>query len=131
MDEMTMMMGAAFGAVVLFGFVVSRALIGGGKDTKLRDRLVANPSHDPERDSANAKIAAGHGVGPMLQRVGQAAAKPFLPSNREKQSSLRKSLGYAGIYSASAIKVIQGFKLILLVGGIVGGYAFGLATNQL
>ena len=93
MDEMTMMMGAAFGAVVLFGFVVSRALLGGGKDTKLRDRLVANPAHDPERDSADAGKPPAQGVMPMLQRVSQAAAKPFLPSNREKQSSLRKSRG--------------------------------------
>jgi tight adherence protein C len=67
----------------------------------------------------------------MLQRVGQAAAAPFMPSNREKQSTLRRNLGYAGIYSAGAIKVISGFKVILLVGGILGGYAFGMATNQL
>jgi len=132
MDEMTLIMIAAFGAVVLFGYVISRALVGGGKDNKLRDRLNANASHDPNRDGPSIQKQSGaQGVMPMLQRVGQAAAKPFLPSNREKQSTLRRNLGYAGIYSAGAIKVIQGFKLILLCGGILGGYAFGVATNQL
>ena len=127
MDEMTIMMGAAVGAIALLGFVIGRALTAGGSDTKLRDRLVANAAPD----APDAQKAAASGVVPMLQRMSEAAAKPFLPSNREKQSSLRRSLGYAGIYSASGIKVMQGFKVILLAGGILGGYAFGSATNQM
>ena len=127
MDEMTIMMGAGVGAVALIGFVIGRALTAGGSDTKLRDRLVANAAPD----APDAQKAAASGVVPMLQRMSEAAAKPFLPSNREKQSSLRRSLGYAGIYSASGIKVMQGFKVILLAGGILGGYAFGSATNQM
>jgi len=127
MDEMTIMMGAGVGAVALVGYVIGRALTAGGSDTKLRDRLVANAAPD----APDAQKAAASGVVPMLQRMSEAAAKPFLPSNREKQSSLRRSLGYAGIYSASGIKVMQGFKVILLAGGILGGYAFGSATNQM
>jgi tight adherence protein C len=129
MDELTMIMGAAVGAIALVGWVIGRALTASSGDSKLRDRLVANAQHDPQRDDAQKAPATG--VVPMLQKVSQAAAKPFLPSNREKQSSLRKSLGYAGIYSASSIKVMSGFKVILLVGGVLGGYAFGTATNQL
>ncbi len=132
MDDVTLIMAAAFGAVVLIGFVISRLLVGGGKDTKLRDRLVANAAHDPQRETASiTKQTGAQGVMPMLQRVGQAAAKPFLPNDREKQSTLRKNLGYAGIYHAGALKVMQGFKVILLGGGILGGYAVGAATNQL
>jgi tight adherence protein C len=118
--------------VVLIGFVISRLVVGAGKDTKLRDRLAANGAHDPQRDGASiTKPTGAQGVMPMLQRVGQAAAKPFLPNDREKQSTLRKNLGYAGIYHAGAIKVMQGFKVILLGGGILGGYAVGVATHQL
>jgi|SRR6185437_5020326 len=130
MDDVTLIMAAAFGAVVLVGFVISRLVVGAGKDSKLRDRLVANAAHDPHTAGVT-KPTGVQGVMPMLQRVGQAAAKPFLPNDREKQSTLRKNLGYAGIYNASAIKVMQGFKVILLVGGVLGGYAIGMATKQL
>jgi tight adherence protein C len=126
MDDMTLMLVCVFGAVAMVGFFVARLMIGGGGDSKLRDRLVANTA------SGQAPAAtASRGVTPMLQRMGQAAAQPFMPKTREKQSSIRKQLGYAGIYSPSAVKVVTGFKVILLVGGVLGGYAFGAATGQL
>ena len=132
MNEMTLIIVAAVGAVMMVVFVVSRALIGSDKDTKLRDRLIANPAHDAQRTAAPAlPRPRAQGVMPMFQRLGQAAAKPFLPNDREKQSTLRRNLGYAGIYNAGAIKVMQGFKVILLGGGILGGYAIGVATNQM
>jgi tight adherence protein C len=67
----------------------------------------------------------------MLQRIGQAAAEPFMPKTREKQSSLRKQLGLAGIYSASAFKVMTGAKVILLGLGLSLGYVGGTAFDML
>jgi len=59
------------------------------------------------------------------------AAKPFMPSNREKQSGLKKQLAMAGIYSPSAIRAVQGFKLICLVGGLGFGLLLGFITDYL
>jgi tight adherence protein C len=137
MDQVTLIIFGAFGAAVLVIFVITRALVGGGKDTKLHDRLVANPAHDPARDAGSSGPSSitrsqnVQGVAPILQRVGRAASKPFMPNTREKQSGLKRNLGYAGIYSAGAIRVMTGFKVILLGGGILGGYLFGAATDQL
>ena len=127
MDEMMMMIVCVFGAVAMVLYMVMRAIMGGGQDTKLRDRLVANAAPDPQQQQPSRPS----GVAPMLQKMGQAAARPFMPNTREKQSSLRRNLGYAGIYSASALKVMTGFKVILLGGGLVGGYLFGAATGQM
>src|SRR4051812_42921832 len=104
MDEITLIILGAFGAAVMIIFVLARAVLGSGKDTKLHNRLVANAAHDPQRDSAATggvvrSQTAVSGVAPIVQRIGQAAAKPFMPNTREKQSSLRKKLGHAGIYS--------------------------------
>ena len=41
-----------------------------------------------------------------------------------------KNLGYAGIYSANAVRVMTGFKVILPGGGLVGEYPSGTATQQ-
>src|SRR5215207_5519754 len=104
MNEMTLIIAGAFGAAVMIIFVLTRLLLGAGKDTKLRDRLVANPQHDPGREGAPGQKPSnkiGGNVTPMMQRIGQAAAKPFMPNTREKQSGIRKKLGQAGIYSAS------------------------------
>src|SRR5688572_2519532 len=129
MDEMTLIIAGAFGAAVMIIFVITRALMGGGKDTKLRDRLVANPQHDPARDGVTGQAKPSNKIGggatPMMQRIGQAAAKPFMPNTREKQSGIKKKLGEAGIYSASAIRVMSGFKVIMLGAGLVGGYLYG------
>jgi tight adherence protein C len=48
-----------------------------------------------------------------------------MPTNREEVSDLRRRLGYAGVYTPSAIKVMVGFKVILLGLGVVVGYALG------
>ena len=103
MNDMILILGCVFGAVAMLGLVLGRALTGAGTDTKLRDRLVANPVNDPGSEPSTPH--ANSGMVEMVQRVGQAAAKPFMPNTREKQSDLRKRLGFAGIYSPSAIKV--------------------------
>jgi tight adherence protein C len=135
MDEITLIIIGAFGAAVMIIFVITRAIVGTDKDAKLHNRLVANPGHDPQREAETGSVQRSQtkvsGVSPIVQRIGRAAAKPFMPNTREKQSSLRKKLGHAGIYSPGAIRVMTGFKVILLFGGLLGGYAFGAATNQM
>ncbi len=127
MNDTILLLGCVFGAVALVIFFVFRLIVGGGGDAKLRSRLTANTVADaPQREQQHAG-----GVAPILQKMGQAAAAPFLPNTREKQSDLRKQLGRAGIYSPSAVKVMTGFKVILLSGGLLGGYLFGVASNQL
>src|SRR5215475_13844020 len=134
MNDMMLLIALVFGAVAMLGFVVGRVLTGGNKDNKLHNRLVQNQTHDPG-PSAITKDAGGpvggSGMVQMVQKVGQAAAKPFMPNTREKQSDMRKRLGQAGIYSSNAVKVMTGLKVILLGGGIVTGYVIGLNSGQM
>src|SRR5438034_9575370 len=111
MNDMILMLGCVFGAVAMLAFVLARALTGSGGDTKLRTRLTANATRDPIEEQQQH---AGGGMVEMVQKVGSAAAKPFMPNTREKQSALRKKLGFAGIYSPTAIKVMTGLKVICL-----------------
>src|SRR4051812_3142557 len=102
MDEITLIILGAFGAAVMIIFVLTRAILGSSKDGKLHERLIANQAHDPQRAAAGSvqrSQTAVSGVSPILQKMGQVAAKPFMPNTREKQSSLKRSLGHAGIYS--------------------------------
>ena len=126
-SDMILILGCVFGAVTMLGLVLGRAITGAGTDTRLRTRLTANPNPDVPGEQEQQTS----GMVEMVQRVGQAAAKPFMPNTREKQSDLRKRLGFAGIYSPSAIKVMTGFKVILLASGILGGYLWGMANNQM
>jgi tight adherence protein C len=126
MNEMTLLVLCVFGAVAMLAFFVLRLVLGAGKDTRLHGRLIANTS-----PGAHPVDAPARGVTPLIQRVGQVAAQPFMPKTREKQSSLRRELGYAGIYSPAAMKVMTGFKFICLITGLAGGYAAAIATGQM
>ena len=125
-SEMILIVGCTFGAVAMTMFFLCRVLVGPGTDSKLRDRLVANPS---AQEPQQASVQKSSGMASTLQSIGQAAAQPFMPKTREKQSSLRKKLGEAGIYSPNAVKVMTGFKVIFLGAGIIGGYLFGAASD--
>jgi tight adherence protein C len=65
----------------------------------------------------------------LFERLGTAAAKPFMPETRAKVSEMRRRLAKAGMYSPSAIKVVTGMKVICLGLGLVGGYVAGSACN--
>jgi tight adherence protein C len=65
----------------------------------------------------------------LFQRLGNVAAKPFMPETRAKVSEMRKRLARAGIYSPSAIKLVVGMKAICLVVGVAGGYLAGAAFD--
>lgn len=123
MDNQTLMIGCIVGAAAMVGYFVMRLLMT-RDDEKLRDRLNSKPA-----EVSDGK-PSGRAVKDVLQQIGQAAAKPFMPSTREKQSALRRNLAYAGIYSPSALKVMTGFKVILLVAGVLGGYLAGAAAQN-
>jgi tight adherence protein C len=61
----------------------------------------------------------------MMERLGHAAARPFMPKSAVKQSKLRRQLMNAGFYTGQAMEVIVGMKVILLAIGAVLGYLVG------
>ena len=128
MDQQLLLMFCIAGMVGAAVYAVSRLLIG-ETDEKLRQRLSTG---DPDAAAeARTGASAGEAVTPILQKIGQAAASPFMPKSRETISGLRKSLGHAGIYSPMAIKLVTGAKAIALCVGLVGGYGLGLAIDNM
>ena len=77
--------------------------------------LEAEPVDSPSR----------HAVTPVMERIGHAAARPFMPKSPIKQSKLRRQLMNAGIYRPQAMELVVGLKVILLALGAVTGYAIG------
>jgi tight adherence protein C len=130
MNDQLLLYVCVGGAVSAVAFFVSRIAVG-EQDEKLRRRL--NTPSALEQRPGGAAVAGGSSpsVVPMLQKIGQAAAEPFMPKSREKQSSMRRDLAYAGIYNASAIKLVQGCKLICLIGGLIAGYAAGVFLENI
>jgi tight adherence protein C len=122
MNEMLLLIVCVFGAVAMTMFFLARLLVGAGTDAKLQKRLTQNAS---AQEPQQASVTKASGMSSTLQSIGQAAAQPFMPKTREKQSGMRKKLGEAGIYSPTAVKAMTGFKLILLVTGVIGGYVMG------
>lgn len=121
------------GAVAAVAFTLASVLLGRGDD-KIRDRLVergVGGGGNAGRGAGAAVIARPAGFTPLIQRIGAAAAQPFMPKNRETVSTLRRQLGYAGIYSASSVKVMTGAKVISLVVGLIGGYTAGTMLESL
>jgi tight adherence protein C len=123
MNEQHLLFASTFGGVAMLTWWLSRLLV--RNDDELLRRRLRNAGQE-----ARSKTADHQGIGSLLQRLGQAAASPFMPKTREKQSALRRQLGYAGIYSAVAIRTVTGCKVILLGAGFVGGYLAGLAVNN-
>lgn len=117
------------GMVALGVFGLARALFG-NRDQKLRARLQGQQEDTSATDTSGSG-RAGETVAPFLQKLSSAAAQPFLPSSREKQSTLRRSLGYAGIYAPGAIRFVTGAKVIFLAMGLGGGYLLGMLIDNL
>src|SRR5450755_1122677 len=128
--DSTLLLGLCIaGAVAAVVFFVSRIVVG-EKDTKIINRLQEKQPVDSKAASVSKDANKGNFV-PLLQRIGQAASQPFMPKTREKQSTLRKKLSMAGIYSPSAIKVVTGAKVILLGMGLLLGYGLGFWLNNM
>jgi tight adherence protein C len=122
MDNQILLIACIFGAVSLTGYFLTRVVINEREDGKLRGRLHRGAMDDVQ---STGRVD----VMPMLQRVGQAAAQPFMPSDREKISDMRAKLAMAGIYGPNAIKVMTGCKVIFLTVGLIGGYTVGAAME--
>jgi tight adherence protein C len=116
----------ACGAVSLLAYFVSSLVMTRGDDKILSRLRDGQEGLDGQVDGA---IRPG-GLRPLLERVGQAAAQPFMPKSREKQSGMRTQLSRAGIYSPQAIRMVNGFKVIFLGVGIVGGLLLGMAIDK-
>jgi len=127
--EQYLFIGVCFGLVAVLTWWVSRLLVKPeNDDSRLRERL--RDAIAPQATQVERKTT-GEGFSQMLKSIGQAASKPFEPSTREKQSDVRRKLARAGIYTASAVKLVSGFKVILLGVGLVGGYTLGAAMDNL
>ena len=112
---------AAVGAA---GYFFAGLLTRGGDD-RLSQRLRLERATDPtlgSKDKGDVKA--------FFARLGQKAASPFMPKEADKLTGMRKQLAMAGIYSPPAIKAVQGFKFILLIGGLAVGLVVGTMLNQ-
>jgi tight adherence protein C len=123
MDEQMMFLVCVSGAVALGAYFLLQMLM--GRDNgKLRERLA---NRQPE-----VRLGQKGGTArDLFQRIGTAAAKPFMPENREKSSDLRKKLARAGIYSPAAFNMVVGMKMICLLTGLVCGYVVGAMFDNL
>jgi len=126
MDQQMMFFIIVAGTVTAIGFFLSRLFVG-GKDQRLHQRLVDGTDQNAVADH---QATRSDSMMPVLGNVVQAAAQPFMPSSREKQSSMRKQLNFAGIYSASAPGFVTGAKVIFMVGGVGVGYLIGQMMEQ-
>ncbi|HZZ44839.1 MAG TPA: type II secretion system F family protein [Tepidisphaeraceae bacterium] len=125
MIQQFMFILSIFGAVAAIAYALFYRFFS-RDDARLRTRLAMD--NDP---AARHHHTASVGVKPILERIGKAAAEPFMPKTREKQSIIRRQLGFAGIYSPSAIKLIVGCKVICLCAGLIGGFIIGNASDNL
>ena len=121
---MIIILGA--GSIAILVYFVSMLLFKGDGGEKLRSRLQGKSS---EVDVLKKESAGG--LVTFLKQIGEAAAKPFMPSTREKQSTLQRQLARAGIYSPAAIRTTQGSKFIGIAMGIILGSAAGYFTGNL
>jgi tight adherence protein C len=112
------------GAVSAVAFLVSRVAVG-DKDAKLLQRL-----SNQDKPAPGIEKTPTTGMKPMLQKIGTAAAQPFMPKDREKQSSMRRDLGYAGVYYPSAPKLLAGCRFICMVVGLILGYVSGVMLDN-
>jgi len=131
MDDQLLMIGCGAGALALGTFFVLRMLVGNRGDDKLRDRLTGKATNDRAVDQGAAAKGKGGSASAkaMFQRIGQAAAQPFMPKSREAQSGMRETLGKAGIYNPAALKVLVGAKVIFLVLGVLAGHLLGVTRE--
>ncbi|MGA2496649.1 MAG: hypothetical protein ABSH20_02850, partial [Tepidisphaeraceae bacterium] len=114
MFEQIIFIGSLSGVASTFAWLLARVL---WRDdgNKVRERLrVRQPAAGRKPEKAT--------LGELVQHIGEAAASPFMPKTREKQSAIRRQLALAGIYNPAAIRAVMGFKFILLLGGLAGGY---------
>jgi tight adherence protein C len=87
--------------------------------SRLRDRLKGNVENKREPMSSRK-------IGSIFQSVGEVAASPLMPKTREEQYEIKRRLARAGVYSSSAMRVMQGAKVMLALCGLAAGYWLGV-----
>src|SRR6185312_10939229 len=120
MNDQLIMLLCIAGAVALVGFFVVQIVLNRGTEGKLRSRLTGGGIETRRKGGKKATVKE------LIQELGQKAAKPFMPENADKQVVIRRSLARAGIYTPSAIRMVQGSKVILTIVGIILGYVAGV-----
>jgi tight adherence protein C len=123
MNDQLLILVCVFAAVSVVGYVAVQHLLARGSEGKLRNRLAGGGIRRGEKHKRTFKQ--------ILQKIGQKAAKPFMPSDDRKKFVIRKSLARAGIYSPAADRVVIGAKVICLTVGVIIGYAIGLYSDEL
>lgn len=116
MNQETLIILTAFGSIAILVYFVSMLLFKGDGGDKLKARLQG------KSEAQVLKKDSSGGVTPLLKALGEAAAKPFMPSSREKQSSLQRELARAGMYSPATMRTVQGSKVIGIALGLMSGY---------
>jgi tight adherence protein C len=76
-------------------------------------------------DSVDGSRRSGDSFMPVVQRMSQTAAVPFMPKDAKKESKLRRQLAHAGYYSPGAMQTIVGAKVILLFTFAAVGWGVG------
>ncbi|MGD0388187.1 MAG: type II secretion system F family protein [Tepidisphaeraceae bacterium] len=125
MNQETLIILLAFASISVLVYFVSMLLFKGDEGEKLRSRLLG------KTEATVVKKESSSGVGAALKHLGEAASRPFMPSTREKQSSLQRELAKAGIYSAAALRTVQGAKVIGIALGLILGYVSGLFLGSM
>ena len=113
-------------AAAAVGYAICRVFVGKPAD-KAVERLRHTP---PPLPTAQQQASQPNFVGDLLNQIGSAAAKPFAPKTREKQSAMKRKLGQAGIQSKAAIQAFVGAKVLFLFGGCVAGYVIGMMMGD-
>jgi tight adherence protein C len=125
MNEQLLLYVCIGGAAAMIIFFATRIMMGDG-DTKLRQRLNERSKGESQRPQPTSTDDAT-----LFQRLGNAASEPFMPKSRERQSSLKRDLGYAGFHTAPVLRMVQGFKLICLVSGVLIGFTVGFFVQNI
>jgi tight adherence protein C len=120
MSQETLIILLAFGSISVMVYFVSLLLFKDGGDDKLRSRLQGKSESSASVVKKDAPVGTN-----LFKQLRELAAKPFMPSTREKQSSLQRELAKAGVYSPAALRTVQGSKVIGIAMGLIFGYAAG------
>jgi len=125
MSQETLIILLAFASISVLVYFVSMLLFKSDAGEKLRSRLQG------KTEATVVKKESSSGVSSMLKQIGEAASRPFMPSTREKQSSLQRELAKAGIYSPAALRTVQGAKVIGIAVGLILGYLLALMLGSM
>jgi tight adherence protein C len=126
MNQETMIILLAFVSIAAIVYFIFAVVFKGNDEEKLlRSRLQGKSESNVVKKEASTGAT-------LLKQLGEAASRPFMPSTREKQSTLQRELAKAGIYSPSALRTVQGSKVIGIALGLILGYLAGwLSGNML